>query len=88
MTFKQKIERLRTFKILFKNNNEKLELLNSFHKLIFNHQSAVSPKVPPGARGPRTPLLRHWAKILSTNTPIHAIAVLSRILGSESDALI
>jgi len=41
-------------KTLFKNRNEKLELLNSFQKLIF------FSKVPPAA--PRAPLLRHWLR--------------------------
>jgi len=47
----------KTFKNLFKNNNEKLELLNSFQKLIFNEKSAAPLKLPPGARAPvATPL--------------------------------
>ena len=51
-----KIERVRTFKTFKnsdKNNNEKVELLNSFKKFIFNQQSAGPSKVPPGARGPQ-----------------------------------
>jgi len=38
------LKRVRTFKNVFKNNNEKLELLSSFQKLIFNQQSAAPPK--------------------------------------------
>jgi len=37
----------------FKNNNEKLEILNSFQKLVFNQKSAAPQMVPPGARGPQ-----------------------------------
>jgi len=47
----EELEVLTLFKI-FKNNNEELELLNSFQKLILNQLSAASQKVPPGARGP------------------------------------
>jgi len=43
------LKRVRTFKNVFKNNNEKLELLSSFQKLIFNQQSAAPQKVPPFA---------------------------------------
>jgi len=45
----------KSFKILLKNNNEKLELLNSFQKFIFDKQSAAPLIVPPGARGPKAP---------------------------------
>jgi len=47
----EELEVLTLFKI-FKNNNEELELLNSFQKLILNQLSAASQKVPPGARCP------------------------------------
>jgi len=41
----KELELFKTFKNVFQNNNEKLELLNSFQKLIFDQQS--------GARGLR-----------------------------------
>ena len=50
---KQSLKRVGTFKyfkILWKNNNEKLELLKSFQKKF------LASKVPPGPRGPRAPL--------------------------------
>jgi len=52
------IKTFNTFKYLFKNNNEKLELFNLLKKLNFNQQSAAPWKVPPGARAPllATPL--------------------------------
>jgi len=48
----KKVRTFETLKNLFKDNNEKLELLNSFQKLIFDQQSAAHLKVPPGAHGP------------------------------------
>jgi len=49
----KRVGTFKSLKILLKNNNEKLELLNSFQKFIFDKQSAAPLKVPPGARGPR-----------------------------------
>jgi len=39
----------------FKNIKEKLELLNSFQKVIFNQQNAAPHKMPSGAHGPQDP---------------------------------
>ena len=44
----------KSFKFLLKGNNEKLELLNSFQKFIFEKQSAARP-----------PLLRHWVDVIT-----------------------
>jgi len=48
----KKVGTFKSFTILLKNNNGKLELLNSFQKFIFDKQSAAPLKVPPGARVP------------------------------------
>jgi len=53
---------LKSYRKCIQNNNEKLELLYSFQKLIFGQRSAAPLKVPPGARGPQglplaTPLI-------------------------------
>jgi len=59
MTLKSKHKnwRGRNFKTYKKylKNNEKLEHLNVFQRLIFNQQSAAPQKVPPGVRGPQHP---------------------------------
>jgi len=56
---------LKNGKKCIQSNNEKLEPLNSFQKLIFGQRSAGSLKVPPGARGPR-PQSPHLAMPLRT----------------------
>jgi len=42
------LKRIGTFKNLFQNNEEELQLLNSLQKLIFNQQTAAPQKVPLG----------------------------------------
>ena len=62
---------LKTFKILFKNNNEKLELLNSFQKLDFDQQSANHLKVTPATPDPplATPLPRCHHRVFLLRVP-------------------
>jgi len=50
-------------KILLKNYNEKLELLNSFQKIIFDKQNAATLKL----HRPRPPLLRHCTDVWSSS---------------------
>ena len=54
----------KTYKKYFKNNDEKLEHLNSFQKFIFNQQSAAPHKVSSEARGPPEPPLLHHCLVL------------------------
>jgi len=58
-----KIEKSYNFKIflnVFENDNEKLEVLNSFLKLNFNRKSAAPKRFRPGPVAPsHPPLLRH-----------------------------
>jgi len=54
-----KTEIISNFKILIKNNEEELELLNYFQKLIFHQKFATPLKVPPAA-----PLLHHCLLVL------------------------
>jgi len=51
----KRVGTLKLKKKLLKNNNEKLELLNSFQKFIFDKKSAAPLKVTPGTRGPQAP---------------------------------
>jgi len=48
------------------NNTEKLELSNSFQKVIFGQRSAVPLKMPPWARETQPPLLPHCYRPRST----------------------
>ena len=67
-----KIEKSYNFKIflnVFENDNEKLEVLNSFLKLNFNRKSAAPERFRPGPVAPsHPPLLRHWVEVTHLST--------------------
>jgi len=65
-----------SFKNLLKNNNEKLELLNSFQKFIFDKQSAP--------RGPSPPLATPLATVRYHYQGIHLWAIFQPLILSPA----